>query len=139
MALLWRARANSGPAGAASAVNTDDALAQQEKGSLAMPRKQLLHLSYSELAELAVRLNETSETIRNPAVRADLLQAAGAVSDLASIKFGVEEIADKIIDHAFETQSESRVAEKEEIVEFAGDFMNYGAELLSLIGKDVEQ
>jgi hypothetical protein len=104
-----------------------------------VPREQLSHLSNSELAELAARLNETSETIRNLAVRADLLQAAGALSDLASIKFGVEEIADKIIDHAFETQSESRVAEKEEIVEFAGDFMNYGAKLLALIGRDVEQ
>jgi hypothetical protein len=58
-----------------------------------MAREQLNTLTYSELAALAVRLTETAETIRNPALYADLHQAAGAVSDLASIKFGIEEIA----------------------------------------------
>jgi hypothetical protein len=58
-----------------------------------MVRKQLNTLTYSELAELAARLNKTAETVRNPLVRADLLQAAGAVSDLASIKLAIEELA----------------------------------------------
>jgi hypothetical protein len=58
-----------------------------------MAREQLSHLTYSELAALAARLNETAETIRNPALRADLHQAVGAISDLASLKFGIEEIA----------------------------------------------
>jgi hypothetical protein len=59
-----------------------------------MAREQLSTLSYSQLGELAHRLTESAETvIRNPSLRADLHQAAGAVSDLASIKFGVEEIA----------------------------------------------
>jgi hypothetical protein len=63
-----------------------------------MPREQLSHLTYSELAELAARLNESAEDIRNPAFRTDILQAAGAVSDLASTKFGIEEIADQTSD-----------------------------------------
>ena len=58
-----------------------------------MAREQLNTLTYSELAALAARLIETAETIRNPALYADLHQAAGAVSDLASIKFAQEEIA----------------------------------------------
>jgi hypothetical protein len=58
-----------------------------------MVREQLSHLTYSELAALAARLIETAETIRNPALYADLHHAAGAVSDLASIKFALEEIA----------------------------------------------
>jgi hypothetical protein len=51
-------------------------------------------LTYSELAELA------AETVRNPSVYADLHHAAGAASDLASIKFGVREISDKLADYA---------------------------------------
>jgi hypothetical protein len=39
-------------------------------------RTQLNTWSYSELAELARRLAETAETVRNPAVYADLHQAA---------------------------------------------------------------
>jgi hypothetical protein len=59
-----------------------------------MAREQLNTLTYSELSALARRLTESAETVvRNPSFRADLHQAAGAVSDLASIKFGVEEIA----------------------------------------------
>jgi hypothetical protein len=63
-----------------------------------MARAQLNTLSYSRLAELAARLIQTAETIRDPALYADLHQAAGAVSDLASIKFGIEEIAAAIHD-----------------------------------------
>jgi hypothetical protein len=39
-----------------------------------MVRKQLSTLTYSELAELAARLSKAAETVRNPLVRADLLQ-----------------------------------------------------------------
>jgi hypothetical protein len=59
-----------------------------------MAREQLSTLSYSELSALAARLTESAETVvRNPSLRPDLHRAAGAVSDLASIKFGVVEIA----------------------------------------------
>jgi hypothetical protein len=66
-----------------------------------MAREQLNMLSYSELAALAARLTETADTVgapsddtvRNPSLVRDLHHAAGAVSDLASIKFGIEEIA----------------------------------------------
>ena len=58
-----------------------------------MAREQLNTLDYSGLSSLAARLTESAETIRNPSLRADLHQAAGAVSDLASIKFGIEELA----------------------------------------------
>jgi hypothetical protein len=68
-----------------------------------MAREQLSHLTYSELAELARRLSETAKTI-SPAVRADLHQAAGAVSDLATIKFGVEEIAGSTHDSTTATE-----------------------------------
>jgi hypothetical protein len=53
-----------------------------------MAREQLNTLTYSELSALAARLTESAETVvRNPSLRADLHQAASAVSDLASIKF----------------------------------------------------
>jgi hypothetical protein len=69
-----------------------------------MARQQLNILPYSELAALAARLNEAAEDIRNPSLRADLFAAAGAVSDLASIKFGIEEIAESTTD--FTTKDE---------------------------------
>ena len=43
-----------------------------------MARAQLSTLTYSELSELAARFNETAKDIRNPNLRADLFQAAGA-------------------------------------------------------------
>jgi hypothetical protein len=75
-------------------------------------REPLSRLSYTELAALAARLIETAETIRNPSLHADLHQAAGAVSDLAGTRFGIEEIAASTHDS------------------------NTAAELLSLIGKE---
>jgi hypothetical protein len=71
-----------------------------------MARQQLNTLTYSELAELARRLTETADTVRNPSLVRDLHQAAGAVSDLASIKFGIEEIAESTTD--FTTADELR-------------------------------
>jgi hypothetical protein len=58
------------------------------------------------LPQLARRHTGTAETVRNPLVRADLHHAAGAVSDLASIKFGIEEIAESI--HGGATTEELR-------------------------------
>jgi hypothetical protein len=96
-------------------------------------------LPYRELQTLASRLSETSETIRNPAFRADLHQASLAVSDLASIKFGLEEIVGKIIDQAFNRQSEAIAKDKEDLAQFAADVVIYGDELRGLIGKSAEE
>jgi hypothetical protein len=63
-----------------------------------MAREQLNTLDYIGLTSLAARLTESAETVRNPSPRVDLHQAAGAVSDLASIKFGIEEIAESTHD-----------------------------------------
>jgi hypothetical protein len=51
-----------------------------------MAREQLSRLTYSQLEELSARLQETAETVRNPAHVSDLKEAACAVSDLATIK-----------------------------------------------------
>jgi hypothetical protein len=48
----------------------------------------------------------------NPLVRADLHHAAGAVSDLASIKFGIEEIAKSSHDGATTDELRSVVGRK---------------------------
>jgi hypothetical protein len=62
------------------------------------PREQLCRLGYADLEALSLRLNETPEHVMQPAVRGDILQAAGAVSD-PSIRFGVEELAAQTSDH----------------------------------------
>lgn len=56
-------------------------------------REQLCKLPYHELSALAVRLYDLAEHCRNPGAAEDIRHAMRAVSDLATIKFGVEEIA----------------------------------------------
>jgi hypothetical protein len=63
------------------------------------------------------------------------------VSDLASERSSVEEIATKLITLAFETQSIARKNDKHEIVELCDSVIDieFGAELLAAIGKAVTQ
>jgi hypothetical protein len=62
-------------------------------------RVQQCLLPYDELQALALRLDETAETVRNPSVKADIVQAARAVSDLSSLRFAISEIAAQTTDH----------------------------------------
>ncbi len=98
--------------------------------SRSTPRAQLCALTYSELSELSKRLLDFADDILNPALRADLHLTAGAVSDVASIKFGVADIAGKPSHHA------------DDLVEFAANTKTHDAivaligELLALIGRE---
>jgi hypothetical protein len=56
-------------------------------------REQLCALSYSDLEQLAGRLDDLCTIVRNPGIVKDLHQAALAASDLASTRFAIEEIA----------------------------------------------
>ena len=98
-------------------------------------RQQLCSFNYSELAELAARLTGTAETVRNPAVAVDLHQAAGAVSDLASTRFAIEEIATALLDKTFHAQDGNYDTP---LYKFATETLEAATELLAAIGKPVE-
>ena len=98
-------------------------------------RQQLCSFNYSELSALAARLTETAEAIRNPAVYADLHHAAGAVSDLASTRFAIEEIATALLDKAFHAQDGNYDTP---LYTFAIGVLQTATELLAVIGKPVE-
>lgn len=56
-------------------------------------RTPLCGLSYSDLEALSGRIDDLVQVIRNPGIVKDLAQASLAVSDLASMRFAIEEIA----------------------------------------------
>jgi hypothetical protein len=91
-------------------------------------REQLSRLSYSQLNELFARLLTMAEASRNPPWRADIMAAAHAVSDLASIKFCIRELGDEVCDYAARHEGE---AHHEQIIQFM-------AQLDSLIGRESE-
>jgi hypothetical protein len=71
--------------------------------------------SYSELTELSGRLFDAADRIRNPASKAlgvDLKAAARAVSNLASVRFAVAEIAASCTDTKAAREL-SRIARRE--------------------------
>lgn len=56
-------------------------------------RAPLCSLSYSDLEQLAGRMHDLCEVVRNPGIVKDLHNVELALSDLASIRFAIEEIA----------------------------------------------
>jgi hypothetical protein len=85
---------------------------------------QQCRLEYSELQELALRLSETAESVRNRAVKADINEACRAISDLASTRFAVEQLARKLI--AINCKDKCQVW---------NDAVDIGAELFAALGK----
>jgi hypothetical protein len=59
-----------------------------------------------------------------PATRADLTQACRAISDLASLRFAIEDVAAKMVGHEFD-----------DAVNLWNAMVDYGGELLAAIGK----
>jgi hypothetical protein len=72
-------------------------------------RQQLCALSIEQLNELSARLDELSDSIMQPGIRGDLQQARFAIQDLASIRFGVEEIAAATVDFTTATELRSLI------------------------------
>jgi hypothetical protein len=97
---------------------------------------QLCNLQYSELNELSGRLFVLAEhTLADRQAAADMRNAARAISDLSSARFGIEELADKLskfadqIEEWYGTRTDYRIYRA--VVEFAN-------ELCGLIGRSVE-
>jgi hypothetical protein len=88
----------------------------------------LCKLSLEQLNALSGRLDEMSETARNPGYRSELQAARFAVQDLSSARFAITEITDKI--SKFADDIETKVDGK-----IRADIIEFTAELLELIGQ----
>jgi hypothetical protein len=92
-------------------------------------------LSIEQLNELAGRLFVLAEhTLADRQAAADMRNAARACSDLSGTRFGIDEIADKLMKYP----DAIKLKQKTKLTEIHADIINFMDELNDLIGKSLE-
>jgi hypothetical protein len=85
--------------------------------------------NYEQLTAPAERLDQISETIMNPPVRADVIQAARCVSCLASLGHAVEDISHKLTEFMHSAYHDAKVSH-----DICIDVEHFAADLLAALG-----